>query len=159
MWHELNRFVIIMSVHCIRTVKTHTQIPYSSNAGNLACLGSWMSTRKYSAPAIPVEEEEESYAFPPHTLKYVVRKTVTLILYKHTHKHEPYSWDSHEQVHSKEVMTSCQYMNCVLTSEVLYLSKCKTAPFYNLVLSGKYLKRMRLNFVHNYKVNSPPPRR
>jgi len=50
-----------------------------------------MSTRKYSAPAIPVEEEEESYAFPPHTLKYVVRKTVTLILYKHTHKHEPYS--------------------------------------------------------------------
>jgi len=103
-----------------------------------------MSTRKYSAPATPVEgeeeeeegeeeeeedeveeeevEEEESHAFPPHTLKYVVRKTITLILYKHTHKHEPYSCDSHEWVHSKEVMTSCQYMSCVLTSEVLYLS-------------------------------------
>jgi len=54
-----------------------------------------MSTRKYSAPATPVEEEEEeeeeSRAFPPHTLKYVVRKTITSILYKHTHKYEPYS--------------------------------------------------------------------
>jgi len=49
-----------------------------------------MSTRKYSAPATPVEGKE-SHALPPHTLKYIVRKTITLILYKHTHKHEPYS--------------------------------------------------------------------
>jgi hypothetical protein len=49
-----------------------------------------MSTRKYSAPATPVEEEE-SHAFPPHTLKYVVQKTITLILYKHTYEHELYS--------------------------------------------------------------------
>ena len=157
MWHGLNKSVII-EMFIVSGQSKHTQVPYSSNAGNLACLGSWMSTRKYSPSARPVQGEE-SHAFPPHTLKYVVRKTITLILYKHTHKHEPYSLDSHEQVHSKEVTISCQYVNCVLTSEVLYLSKCEMAPFHNLMLSEKYLKRMRLNFVHNYKVKSPPPRR
>jgi len=36
------------------------QMHYSANAGNLANLGSWISTKKYIAPETPVEEESHA---------------------------------------------------------------------------------------------------